>query len=211
MPVQTRAMTSNASKSKSKSKSYKSKAYKSSLDDFATVFSHDIPYISSDFARINNPKTPKLKNPRTDKNNKNKKRKKQQTLDRKVDTDLKEIQAEVPEVQEVPVPAEIPVETLEQIAQISYLGNLYSLFWDYSKNKAIMDTSDGYVEYDDMPIIDIIYRHFDVCNIVCEYPGSDEALHTLVSCLPLAQYTLLPNGYSILSNGYDTLPKDYTL
>ena len=191
MPVQTRAMTSNASKTKaSKSKASKTKTYKSSLDDFATVFSNNIPYISSDFARINNSKTPKLKNPRTDKNNKNKKRKKQQTLDRKVDTDLKEIQAEVPEVPEVTVPAEIPVETLEQIAQISYLGNLYCLFWDYSKNKAIMDTSDGYVEYDDMIILDIIYKHFGDINIYSEYPGSYEGLYTLVSSLPLTQYTL---------------------
>ena len=232
MPVQTRAMASkisNSSKTRAsktrasktmayKTMAYKTRAYKSSLDDFSTVFSNDFPHISSDFARINNSKTPKLKNPRTDKNNKNKKRKKQQTLDRKVDTDLKgtfqtEIPVEITTEITTETPVETPVETLEQIAQISYLGMVYSLFWDYSKNKAIIDTCDGicdgtcdicdgicdmcdntcYVEYDDMPIMDIIYRHFGVCNIECDYPGSDEALHNLVSSLPLAQYTILPN------------------
>jgi len=153
--------------------------------------------------RIKKTKKPKLK--------KCKKRKKQ-TLNRKVN-DRKEIPKEIPQI-EIPTDMQTHIQTLEQISQICYLGKVYCLFWDYYTNKALMSMPDinlnihnniihdnvicdivlrdnmYYVEYDDMIILDIIYKHFGAINIYSEYPGSYEGLYTLVSSLPLTQYTV---------------------
>ena len=104
-------------------------------------------------------------------------------------------------------------QIMEQISQICYLDKVYCLFWDYYTNKALMSMPDinlnihnivhdnvicdillrdnvYYIAYDDMIILDIIYKHFGDINIYSEYPGSYEGLYTLVSSLPLTQYTV---------------------
>jgi len=125
----------------------------------------------------------KTKKPKKDKNKKRKK----QPHDRKVSDIKSTFQTD---------------HIMEQISQICYLGKVYCLFWDYT-NKALMSITDininihnvihdnvYYVAYDDMIILDIIYKHFGAINIYSEYPGSYEGLYTLVSSLPLTQYTV---------------------
>lgn len=161
--------------------------------------------------RIKKTKKPKLKKSKTDKK---RKKCKKQTRDRKV-TDLKETYAEIPvDIIEIPTDMQTHIQTLEQISQICYLDKVYCLFWDYYTNKALMSMPDinlnihnnvihdnvicdivlrdnvYYVAYDDMIILDIIYKHFGDINIYSEYPGSYEGLYTLVSSLPLTQYTV---------------------
>jgi len=146
---------------------------------------------------------------KTDKNNKLKKRKTQQTLDRKVDRALKETHHLYEEL----TPADYPEDnysSLEQVSQISYQSIIYQLYWNPLTYKALIQIPDiqndysyknvvhyddcYFVEYDDCKIIDMIYNHFGVLHI---FPNdssnidSSGSLYTLVSDLPLTQYTLV--------------------
>ena len=146
---------------------------------------------------------------KTDKNNKIKKRKTQQTLNRKVDRALKQTHHLYEEL----TPADYPEDkysSLEQVSQISYQGITYELFWHPLTSKALIQIPDiqndysyknvvhyedfYFVEYDDCEIIDMIYNHFGIVHI---FPNdssnidSSGSLYTLVSDLPLTQYTLV--------------------
>ena len=154
---------------------------------------------------------------KTDKNNKLKKRKIQQTHDRNVNRVLKET---VQQFHEELTPADFPEETsiynsLLQVSQISYNGSIYQLFWNPFTKKALIEIPDSdlidysenlvqydgvsFVEYEDNIFLDIIYQHFGPVHI---FPNdsppnilSSDSLYTLISTIPLTQYSIVNQSY----------------
>ena len=144
------------------------------------------------------------------KNKKLKKRKIQQTLSRKADRALKtqpfheELTSEV---------KRSIYHTIQQVSQITYLSCTVPIFWNpltkkvyveisqdeiyFNKNVIVYD-DDCFAQYEDAIILDIIYQHFGAVHIfphdtsnIC----SSESMYTLVSALPLTQYTLVSLSY----------------
>ena len=146
---------------------------------------------------------------KTDKNNKRKKRKMQQTLSRKVDRALK-----TQPFHDFEEPQRNCIyKTLEQVSQITYLGCTIPLFWNpltkkvcieifadeiyFNKNVVVYD-DDCFAQYEDAIILDIIYQHFGPVHIFPHDTSnihSSESLYSLVSTVPLTQYTLVNISY----------------
>ena len=153
---------------------------------------------------------------KTDKNNKLKKRKIQQTLDRKVNRSLKTLpfhDIEEQEQQEQEQEKKSIYKTLQQVSQISYVGSTIPLFWNplekkvyvqisaeeiyFNKNVIVYD-DDCFAQYEDATILDIIYQHFGTVHIFPQDISnirSSESLYSLVSSVPLTQYTLANLSY----------------
>jgi len=147
---------------------------------------------------------------KTDKNNKLKKRKTQQTLDRKVNRSLKTLPFhDIEEQQE----KKSIYKTLQQVSQISYLGSTIPLFWNplekkvyveisteeiyFNKNVIVYD-DDCFAQYEDSTILDIIHQHFGTVHIFSQDTSnirSSSSLYSLVSTIPLTQYTLVNLSY----------------
>ena len=147
---------------------------------------------------------------KTDKNNKLKKRKIQQTLSRKVDRALKTqpfYEELIPEVKKS------IYHTIQQVSQITYLSCTVPIFWNplekkvyveisadeiyFNKNVVVYD-DDCFAQYEDAIILDIIFQHFGIVHIFPHDTSnirSSESLYTLVSALPLTQYTLVNQSY----------------
>ena len=148
---------------------------------------------------------------KTDKNNKLKKRKIQQTLDRKVNRSLKTLPFHDIEKQEQEKKS--IYKTLQQVSQISYVGSTIPLFWNPLEKKVYIEISTEeiyfnknvivyndacFAQYEDATILDIIYQHFGTVHI---FPydtsniRSSDSIHSLVSSVPLTQYTLVNLSY----------------
>ena len=148
---------------------------------------------------------------KTDKNNKLKKRKIQQTLDRKVNRSLKTLPFHDIEKQEQEKKS--IYKTLQQVSQISYVGSTIPLFWNplekkvyieisteeiYFNKNVIVYNDDCFAQYEDATILDIIYQHFGTVHIFPQDISnirSSESLYSLVSSVPLTQYTLANLSY----------------
>jgi len=149
---------------------------------------------------------------KTDKNNKLKKRKIQQTLDRKVNRALKTLPFHDIEEQQEQESNSI-YKTLQQVSQISYVGSTIPLFWNplekkvyieisteeiYFNKNVIVYNDDCFAQYEDATILDIIYQHFGTVHIFSQDTSnirSSESLYSLVSTVPLTQYTLVNLSY----------------
>ena len=151
---------------------------------------------------------------KTDKNNKLKKRKIQQTLDRKVNRSLKTLPFHDIEKQEQQEQEKKSIyKTLQQVSQISYVGSTIPLFWNplekkvyieisteeiYFNKNVIVYNDDCFAQYEDATILDIIYQHFGTVHIFPQDISnirSSESLYSLVSSVPLTQYTLANLSY----------------
>jgi hypothetical protein len=156
---------------------------------------------------------------KTDKNNKLKKRKIQQTLDRKVNRALKTLpfhdieEQEQQEQEQQEQESNSIYKTLQQVSQISYLGSTIPLFWNplekkvyveisteeiyFNKNVIVYD-DDCFAQYEDSTILDIIHQHFGTVHIFSQDTSnirSSSSLYSLVSTIPLTQYTLVNLSY----------------
>lgn len=152
---------------------------------------------------------------KTDRNNKLKKRKTHQTLDRKVNRALKTLLFhDIEEQQEQQEQESNSIyKTLQQVSQISYLGSTIPLFWNplekkvyveisqeeiyFNKNVIVYD-DDCFAQYEDATILDIICQHFGTVHIFPHDTSnirSSESLYSLVSTVPLTQYTLVNLSY----------------
>jgi len=158
---------------------------------------------------------------KTDKNNKLKKRKIQQTRHRKVDRALK-TQALTEDLKEgftEECTENFTEDSISfiQVSQITYKGYTYQLLWDNFTKKALLEIPANdfiyynnvviydnipFVEYEDVVIIDIIYQHFGIVHIIPNDTSnilSSDSLYTLVSSIPLTQYTLIDQSYDCRS------------
>jgi len=150
---------------------------------------------------------------KTDKKKKLKKRKIQQTLSRKVDRALKtpRFHEDLTDFEEQE--SKSIYKPLEQVSQITHLGYTYPLCWNhltkkvyieisaddiYFNNNVILYDGDYFAQYENALIIDIIFQHFGTVHI---FPNdtsnirSSESLYSLVSTVPLTQYTLVNISY----------------
>jgi len=147
---------------------------------------------------------------KTDRNNKLKKRKTQQTLDRKVNRALKTLPFhDIEEKQE----SNSIYKTLQQVSQITYLSCTVPIFWNplekkvyveisteeiYFNKNVIVYNDDCFAQYEDATILDIIYQHFGTVHIFSQDTSnirSSSSLYSLVSTIPLTQYTLVNLSY----------------
>jgi len=158
------------------------------------------------------------KTSKTDKNNKLKKRNIEQTQERKVVRALKETLQQFHEdltPDDFPEEQESTFNSLIQISQISYNSSFYELYWnpstkkalfeihahnftDYSNKNVVIYDGVSFVEYDDTTILDIICQHFGTVHIFPrDSPNilSSCSLYTLISAIPLTQYTLVNQSF----------------
>jgi len=151
---------------------------------------------------------------KTDRNNKLKKRKTQQTLDRKVNRALKTLPFhDIEEQEQQEQESNSIYKTLQQVSQITYLSCTVPIFWNplekkvyveisteeiYFNKNVIVYNDDCFAQYEDATILDIIYQHFGTVHIFSQDTSnirSSSSLYSLVSTIPLTQYTLVNLSY----------------
>ena len=162
--------------------------------------------------RLIKKKYPKLTNPKIQKNNKNKKRKTSFTRHRNLDRAIKASQntEDTFALDTLAAVATAPtLDTIEttQISQIYYHGSIYEMDWnsttnsvlitipnddlDYSHKNLVIHDDICFVSYNDATIHDIILLHFGTVDIIPDNYNSSNELYSLISSLPLTQYTLV--------------------
>ena len=171
--------------------------------------------------RLIKKKYPKLTNPKIHKNNKNKKLKTSFTRHRCLDRAIKASQnthgTEETECTEdtfaldtlAAVATAPTLDTIEpiQISQIYYHGSIYEMDWDSTTNRVLITIPNDdldyshknlvihddicFVSYNDATIHDIILLHFGTVDIIPDNYNSSKELYSLISSLPLTQYTLV--------------------